>query len=134
MNFLKKKKCFWGYLFLWNIQILYNLFQVIRRPFYGKKPVQTVQRPGEIVYVPGTSPYAFYNVDRTTVDIFDAFFGIGNLEILSSIPDLDSWTEKVLAKVASVEDRKRILGIAKQIKEHRISNRGMNFDGETMSE
>ena len=70
--------------------------------------MQTVQHPGEIIYVPGNSRYAFYNVDEVNVDVSETFLSVANVEMLSSIDDYEKFYSEVLNKHVNGDDRKRM--------------------------
>jgi hypothetical protein len=79
--------------------------------------VQTLQRPGEIIFVPSNAPFAFYNVDKTTVDIKTSFLGVGDVEMMSSVAELSTYYDDVLDRVVGDDDRQRMKGAKKQVLE-----------------
>jgi hypothetical protein len=91
------------------------MLQIVRRPFYGRRPVQTVQRPGEVIYIPGDAAFAFYNVGGPTVDVRASFLSAANVEMVGLTGALENHFDAVFRAVGSEEDRLRMTGTRKQV-------------------
>ena len=91
--------------------------------------MQTLQRPGEIIFVPSNAPFAFYNVDKTTVDIKTSFLGVGDVEMMSSVAELSTYYDDVLDRVVGDDDRQRMKGATKQALEakNEFKNTGVDI-------
>ena len=92
----------------------WHSFQIIRQPLYGQKPVQTVQKPGELIFVPSNAPFAFYNIDKTTVDVKTSFLGVGDVEMVGVVNELSPNYQQVFDKIVDDDDRQRMAAAVKQ--------------------
>ena len=88
---------------------------MIRQSFYGQRHVQTVQKPGELIFVPSNAPFAFYNIDKTTVDVKTSFLGVGDVEMVGVVKELSPYYKTVFDKVVDDDDRQRMAAALKQV-------------------
>lgn len=59
--------------------------KVSRLKYYGSLPVQTIQNPGDVIYVPSDSGFAYYNVGGPIVELVEKITAIDSIDILQDV-------------------------------------------------
>lgn len=100
--------------------------QLSRVSFYGQPVVQTVQKPGDMLYIPGDSLFATYSVEDSLF-ITDRFVTVADVDNLSRFMSTDDQTYKEVYNAVNKMDKQRMDVMSQQLKDWKASTpRGLS--------